>query len=320
MADVRRAAREWLVESAVLPGQYLVALSGGGDSLALAWAVSREAPAAGVRVGAVVVDHQLQAGSAAVAQRGADMASGLGLSPVLVKTVTVGSDGGPEEAARLARYEAFREAMEETGATGVLLAHSQDDQAETMVLGLARGSGPSALKGMAPRHDVFHRPFLTLPRATLRAALTDAGIDWWEDPHNSDERYARVRVRNTVLPVLEKELGPGVSESLARTAELFRQDSEALDALARTFFLAHREEHGPGRHSLNVALLLGEPAAIHTRALRMLVASVGGKPPTYAHMGHILTLLHRWKGQSALNLPGATLERRDGTMYASFVA
>jgi tRNA(Ile)-lysidine synthase len=187
MADVRRSVREWA--HSVTPGPYLVALSGGGDSLALAWAAGIEGPKLGFSVGAVIVDHQLQDDSAEVAGRAADQARELGLQPVLTKNVSVGSSGGLEEAARQARYQAFREAMAETGALGVLLAHTEDDQAETVVMGLARGSGPASLKGMAPADPPFWRPLLALPRSTLRRALEDAGVTWWDDPHNLDDRF-----------------------------------------------------------------------------------------------------------------------------------
>ena len=190
MADTRRAVREW-AQSLDKPseGLYLVALSGGGDSLALAWAAALELPKLGLQIGAVIVDHQLQTDSADVAARAARSAEGWGLSPVLTKVVKVGSGEGPEDAARQARYGAFSEALKETGAVGLLLAHTEDDQAETVVLGLARGSGPGSLKGMAKTDGPYHRPLLGVRREVLRSALTDAGEPWWEDPHNSDPRF-----------------------------------------------------------------------------------------------------------------------------------
>ena len=316
MADVRRAVREWAVEHAQAPTRYLVALSGGGDSLALAWALSHEAPALGFSVGAVVVDHQLQEGSGERAQHAAEVASSWGLGPVIIKKVSVGVAGGPEEAARTVRYQAFFEAMKETGAGGILLAHTRDDQAETVLLGLTRGSGPSALKGMPEVEGFSHRPLLSLARSTLRQALTDAGVSWWDDPHNTDDRFTRSRVRQRVMPVLEEELGPGVAESLARTAALFRRDSEALDGFALSVFDEHVDASTPQVCSIEVTHLIEQNPAVASRVVRSMVICVGGGAPNFAQMQQVEGLLTRWKGQSAIDLSGASLERRDGLLVA----
>ena len=318
MADVRRAAREWVGSLEASPGRalYLVGLSGGGDSVALAWALSHEAGPLGVEIGAVIVDHGVQPDSAEVARRAASDAEDLGLQPVIVKSVSIEGTSNLEDKARLARYRAFTEALRETGAQGVVLAHTLDDQAETVLMGLARGSGPSGLKGMATQDGTAHRPFLGLERATVRQALTDAGRSWWEDPHNADERFTRVRVRNTVLPLLEKELGPGVSGALARTAELFREDSEALDDEASRWFGQNAVAEDEGSWSLEVEKLEQESGAVQTRVLRLLVLRVGGGAPTYAHTAQIRRLLQAWKGQSAIDVPGASVERKDGRIYA----
>src|SRR5690606_16509861 len=190
----------------------LVALSGGADSLALAAATAFEAPRAGIRAGAIVVDHGLQEGSDAVAARAAEQARTLGLEPVLVTRVEVGTAGGPEAAAREARYAAILAAVTETGASAALLAHTPDDQAETVLLGLARGSGGASLMGMDADAGTLRRPLLGIRRATTRQACLDEGLEPWHDPHNLDPTYARVRVRERVLPVLEAELGPGVAD------------------------------------------------------------------------------------------------------------
>jgi tRNA(Ile)-lysidine synthase len=318
MADVRRAAREWAGSLDASPGRalYLVGLSGGGDSVALAWALSHEAGPLGIDIGAVIVDHGVQPDSAEVARRAASDAEDLGLQPVIVKSVSIEGTSNLEDKARLARYRAFTEALRETGAQGVVLAHTLDDQAETVLMGLARGSGPSGLKGMATQDGTVHRPFLGLERATVRQALTDAGHSWWEDPHNADERFTRVRVRNTVLPLLEKELGPGVSGALARTAELFREDSEALDDEASRWFGKNAVADDEGSWSLEVKMLEQVSSAVQTRVLRMLVLRVGGGAPTYAHTAQMRRLLQAWKGQSAIDVPGASVERKDGRIYA----
>ena len=318
MADVRRAAREWAGSLDAAPGRalYLVGLSGGGDSLALAWALSHEAGSLGLDIGAVIVDHGLQPGSLDIAQTAAAEAEALGLKPVLIKSVTVEGTANLEDVARVARHRAFSEALRETGAQGVVLAHSLDDQAETVLMGLARGSGPSGLKGMPGQDGILHRPFLGLSRATLRQALLDAGMTWWEDPHNADERFTRVRVRNQVLPVLEREMGPGVAQALARTAELFRSDATALDDEAATWFEAHATTLDDGSWALEVSDLEQVSVALQTRALRMLVVRAGGDAPTYAHTAQMRRLLEQWKGQSAVDVSGASVERRDGRIVA----
>ena len=318
MADVRRAAREWVGSLEASPGRalYLVGLSGGGDSVALAWALSHEAGPLGVEIGAVIVDHGVQPDSAEVARRAASDAEDLGLQPVIVKSVSIEGTSNLEDKARLARYRAFTEALRETGAQGVVLAHTLDDQAETVLMGLARGSGPSGLKGMATQDGTVHRPFLGLERTTVRQALTDAGRSWWEDPHNADERFTRVRVRNTVLPLLEKELGPGVNGALARTAELFREDSEALDDEASRWFEKNALVDDEGSWSLEVEKLEQVSGAVQTRVLRLLVLRVGGGAPTYAHTAQMRRLLQAWNGQSAIDVPGASVERKDGRIYA----
>lgn len=311
MADVRRALRGWGEENP--PGLYLVALSGGGDSLALAWAAGKELPALGFQVGAVIVDHQLQQGSAEVAHRAALQAEECGLSPVVIKTVRVRRGKGPEEAARTARYQALSEALGESGARGILLAHTEDDQAETVLMGLVRGSGPSSLKGMARSDGLYHRPLLEIPRHILRQALRDAGLSWWEDPHNDDEAFLRVRVRNSVLPVLEKELGPGVPGALSRTARLFREDSEALDDMAKKRVDA-LVSFSKNTASVEVEELLLEPLALSTRIVRSMISGVGGRSPRFDQMTQVMALVHSWRGQSVVSLTGASVERVDNRL------
>jgi tRNA(Ile)-lysidine synthase len=317
MADLRRAVRQWALTTADSPGHlYLVALSGGGDSSALAWAAGLELPKLGVEVGAVIVDHQLQADSAEVAATAAKRAESWGLSPVVVKTVTVGNNGGPEEAARTARYQAFADALATTNAQGILLAHTEDDQAESVLIGLTRGSGPSSLKGMAASEGHIHRPLLGLTRELLRRALVDAGETWWEDPHNVDSRYTRVRVRERVLPVLEQELGPGVSAALARTAELFRQDSNALDDLAATVFDSVVHTHAPGHLSVAVDEIEGLPDALASRVIKLLAESCGATALGYRHIREMMKLVRAWKGQADVSLSGARVGRSDGRIHA----
>ncbi|MER7791708.1 tRNA lysidine(34) synthetase TilS [Streptomyces sp. NPDC097640] len=213
----------------------LVACSGGADSMALASALAFEAPKLGVRAGGVTVDHGLQTGSDVRAAEVAERLRLLGLEPVESVAVSVGREGGPEAAARDARYAALDAAAERHGAVAVLLGHTRDDQAETVLLGLARGSGIRSLSGMAQVSGAggrYRRPFLRLDRQTARRACLAQSLPVWDDPHNVDPAYTRSRVRHEALPVLEKALGKGVVEALARTAQLSRDDADALDAWA----------------------------------------------------------------------------------------
>ncbi|HEY8588573.1 MAG TPA: tRNA lysidine(34) synthetase TilS [Naasia sp.] len=314
VADVRRAVREAL--SGLGPGSdrlVLVGLSGGADSLALAAATAFEAPRAGFRAGAVVVDHGLQDASAEVAERAAAAARGLGLDPVLVRRAQVGASGGPEAAARTARRDALEQAAAETGAVRILLAHTRDDQAETVLLGLARGSGPDSLSGMAVDSPPYLRPLLGVPRSATAATCEDLELEPWADPHNADPRYARVRVRRSVLPVLEAELGPGVAEALARTAEQLREDAAALDELAAEW-VEEVAEHSEAGIALPVAALAVGPAALRQRVLRLAVEGEFGVTPTRAQTLAVARLVTDWHGQGPVSLPGVRVERRDGLL------
>lgn len=318
IADVRRAVRAALpLPSPSEPSPFvLVALSGGPDSLALAAATSFEAPRAGCRAGAVIVDHGLQSDSAGIAERAAAQARDLGLEPVLVRRVTVGAVGGPEAAARTARYEALDAAAEETGAAAILLGHTLDDQAETVLLGLARGSGAASLQGMTPESGRYRRPLLGLRRATTEAFCVDSGLTPWRDPHNDDPAFTRVRVRRAVLPVLERELGPGVAEALARTAEQLREDSDALDRFAEEV-AEDLAEHTEAGIALPVAALAANPPALRQRLIRLAVASEFHVSLTRAQTLEVARLVTDWHGQSGVDLPGVRVERRDGLLRFS---
>ncbi|KQQ08575.1 tRNA lysidine(34) synthetase TilS [Rathayibacter sp. Leaf296] len=309
VADLRRAVRAGL-DGLERGSLVLVALSGGADSLALAAAVAFEAPRAELRAGVVIVDHGLQEGSDGVARRAAEQAHGLGLAPVLVEVVTVqeGEDG-PEAAARTARYRALADALEATGAAAVLLGHTLDDQAETVLLGLARGAGAASLHGMAPVSGPLRRPLLGLRRATTRAACADAGLEPWDDPHNVDVRYSRVRVRRSVLPVLEDELGPGVAEALARTAEQLREDGDALDAMALDWALELVGQNDDGHVTVDARGLAADPPALRQRIIRLVVSNEFGVSLSRAQTLAVAALVTDWHGQKGVDLPGVLATR-----------
>lgn len=312
IADVRRAVRT-LFAAAPTEKFVLVGLSGGADSLALAAATAFEAGRVGARAGAVIVDHRLQAGSADVAAAAADQARRLGLEPVLVLTVTVGTDSGPEAAARAARYAAFERALAQTGADAVLLGHTLDDQAETVLLGLARGSGPTSLRGMSVRNGPYLRPMLGIRRAQTRQFCADSGLLPWRDPQNLDPAYARVRVRETVLPLLERELGPGISEALVRTADALREDSDALDDLARAVLRDSWRSTAEGG-SIAVEALAAQSAAVRQRVIRFGAEAQFGAALERTHTLAIARLVTDWHGQEALDLAGVRVVRQDGVL------
>ncbi|WBU39407.1 tRNA lysidine(34) synthetase TilS [Homoserinibacter sp. YIM 151385] len=317
MADVRRAVRELLEERALPEGSLvLVALSGGPDSLALAAATAFEAPRAGLRAGAVVVDHGLQEGSAEVAERAAGQARELGLDPVRVRRMPP-SDGartGSLEAfARRGRYREIEAVVAETGARGALLGHTRDDQAETVLLGLLRGTGPAGL-GMDRVAGLRWRPLLGIPRAATVQACADQGLEPWDDPHNLERRFMRARVRHEVMPVLVRELGEQIPASLARAAELLGEDAEALDAMAEEVMedLVELEEAGL---SIGAAALAANPAALRQRIIRRAVEAEFHVALSRAQTLEIARLATGWHGQGRLDLPGFTAERSGGRIH-----
>ncbi|MBF9073558.1 tRNA lysidine(34) synthetase TilS [Streptacidiphilus fuscans] len=288
----------------------LVACSGGADSMALAAATVFEAAKLGVRAGAVTVDHGLQSGSTTRALEVAARLRALGLDPVDALGVNVPASrghGGPEAAARDARYAALAAAAERHGASAVLLGHTRDDQAETVLLGLARGSGTRSLSGMPAVTGRYRRPFLELERATTREACTVLDLPVWDDPHNIDPAYARARVRHEVLPVLEKHLGGGVVDALARTARLFRDDADALDVWA-----AQVETEVTHPDGLDAPRLAELPAAVRRRVLRRAALDAGapGGELFARHVEAMDLLVTSWRGQGPVHLPGNVRMRR----------
>jgi tRNA(Ile)-lysidine synthase len=314
VAAVRRAVRTVLTGlaapgAAAGPVRVLVACSGGADSVALAAAVAFEAAKLPVSAGLVTVDHGLQAGSDERAHTVADLGKRLGFEPARIMTVAVGTAGGPEAAARTARYAALAEAA--AGGAYLLLGHTLDDQAETVLLGLGRGSGPRSVAGMRPVDPPWLRPLLGIRRATTAAACAAEGLSTWDDPHNADPRYTRVRLRREALPLLEDVLRGGVAEALARTAELIRADLDALDGIAAAITADRCPECGAD--SLDVLTLAAQPAAIRTRVLRRWA---GAGPLTSAHLVALDALLTGWHGQGPVGLPGGCgAIRRHGRLH-----
>ncbi len=316
VAAIRGAARACLRDRA---DGVLVACSGGADSLALAAAVAFVAARLDRPVGLITVDHQLQDGSAQRAAIVAQWAIKEGFDPVLVRPVGVGGrPGGPEAAARAARYEALVAAAGECGAGAVLLGHTRDDQAETVLLALLRGSGPHALAGMAPsttRDGVcLIRPLLGVSRAQTRAACVFLGLSAWDDPHNQDLAFARPRARD-LLASLAASLGPATTANLARTARLVAADTAVLDDLAGQALPTATGHEG----DLDATVLAALPAAIRGRVLHAWARSLGcpGSALGLVHIDALDALVLRWRGQGPVHLPGGILVvRRAGRLQA----
>lgn len=277
-------AATWLPD----PGPWCVALSGGPDSLALTAAAAPVRPTT-----ALIVDHGLQPGSAAVAETARRQAMDLGCAAARVLRVTVGTAGGPEAAARTARYAALQAARD---GMPVLLGHTLDDQAETVLLGLGRGSGPRSIAGMRPSDPPWLRPLLDVRRRTTVEVCAELGLAAWEDPHNSDRRFTRVRLRTEVLPLLEDVLGGGVAEALARTAAALQEDTEALDEMGLDA-LSRAASPGGGVY---VAALAELPAALRRRAIRAWLLGGGASGLTDLQIRAVDALVTDWRGQGGV--------------------
>ncbi|MEZ5212984.1 MAG: tRNA lysidine(34) synthetase TilS [Gordonia sp. (in: high G+C Gram-positive bacteria)] len=273
-----------------------VALSGGPDSLALTAAAVR----AGLDVTALVVDHGLQDGSARAAERAAEAARGLGARARVLR-IEVCGPGGPEAAARRGRYAALDAARDDRP---VLLGHTLDDQAETVLLGLGRGSGARSLAGMAEWADPWGRPLLGIRRGQTRRACAEWGLNPWHDPQNDDPRFTRVRLRHEALPLLDDVLHGGVAEALARTAAQLRADAEALDSLAAGLLVRARTPDG-----LDAAELAAAPAALRTRALRAWLVEAGASAPSSRMMARVDALIADWHGQGPVAVGGDAATR-----------
>ncbi|MCH8563377.1 tRNA lysidine(34) synthetase TilS [Nesterenkonia sp. YGD6] len=327
--SVNRARRA--VEAVLDPeGLTLVACSGGADSLALAAAAgfhqqrrdggrdsaspdnSPSAPG-GARVGAVVVDHQLHPDSEAVTTTARAQLTRLGLHPVISVKATVDPDSGegPEAAARSARYRAFSQALAQTGATRILLAHTRDDQAEQVLLGLARGSGTRSLAGIPAVRGPFRRPLLGLTRAETEEICAHAQLSPWQDPANTDPRFLRSRVRTEILPYLEDQLSSSIRESLARTAQIAAEDAAYLDQEAKAHFELLLEDPGlQGQLRMALPALLGAPPAIRRRVIALAVVAAGGANPSFERLGAVEKLLAKTGSAGPIELEGGVSAHR----------
>jgi tRNA(Ile)-lysidine synthase len=299
LLDLRSAVRPFL-ENLTAGDSAIVAVSGGADSLALAYALVKEAPELAITLIAVTVDHQLQTGSGDQAKKVQEQLKSMGYQEVIIEKVSVVEKSGIEADARTARYAALDAIAHAYGASQIFLGHTRDDQAETVLLGLARGSGTRSLSGMATVNGKYARPFLQLTRLQTVAACDEAAITPWSDPHNANEKFSRVRVRNKVMPVMEEEIGPGIAAALARSAAILRDDADALDEMAQA--VISRVDLS----DLDCAGLAELPRAIRSRILRAAIYAAGAPSGSVSadHLSGVEALVTSWRGQGEASLPG----------------
>jgi tRNA(Ile)-lysidine synthase len=310
MVAVRNAVRRELAQSSA-GDRIILACSGGADSLALSYATAREGEKFALSLIGVTIDHQLQPGSRLQAERVIAQLHEMGIDKTEIRTVNVDVTDGVEASARRARYSALDEAAVTHDAGVILLGHTRDDQAEGVLLGLARGSGTRSLSGMASRNGKYVRPLLAITREQTVQACQEVKLDPWQDPQNSDRKYLRVRLRRQALPALEESIGPGVGAALARSAQLLRDDADALDLWALREFAAMNGG------LLEVAALADLPRAVRSRLLRLAIYAAGapGGSISAEHVSAVEALVTSWQGQGEVSLPGGVkVSRKSGRL------
>jgi tRNA(Ile)-lysidine synthase len=304
VAAVDRALR---AAGSLPPGATIVVgLSGGADSVALTDALASLRRRRGFRLVAAHLDHGLRPGSADDAAFCAALCESLGV-PLRVARADVRGRaarerGGLEQAARRERYACLRRVAEEERAVAVAVAHTRDDQAETLLLRLLRGAGATGLAAMRPRSGDLLRPLLGVSRAEVLDHLRTRGLSWREDPSNLDPAHRRNRVRHELLPWLEERFNPSVRAALARTASLLADEADHVRAEAEALLARIAREEGDALLVARVPLA-GAPTAVARAAIRLAVGRKGGLGRVGAvHVERVLQLA-RGKAPSGRRLP-----------------
>ena len=295
----------------------LVALSGGSDSVALTF-ILRELAANGefCVVALAHFNHHLRPTADRDEQFCRELAVRLGLPIVAggaeIREYAASERLGIEEAARRARYAFLHRSAADVGADRIAVGHTRDDQAETFLLKLIRGAGPTGLGGIYPRRDALVRPLLNASRTELRNYLTARGESWVDDESNTDLANARNRVRHRVIPELDAAYGGPTTASIARAADLAREDGAWLSELADKRYgeLASIDDQSI---SFSAASLAAEPAPIRRRLLRRALRDIAGvREVALEHVDAATDILN---GSSAgADLPAARLELRRGKL------
>ena len=299
LLELRQAVRFWF-EKLEPNSKVCIGVSGGADSLALAAAAKLESKNFSIDLVAVIVDHGLQANSAEIAEFAKQQLIKLGFQDIFVGKANVQITDGLEASARRARYKVFQQAIETYNPNTFLLGHTKNDQAEGVLLGLARGSGTKSLSGMQEVSGIFVRPLLGIDRATTEIACHESNIEYWVDPHNSNQDFTRVRVRDNILPLLENDVGPGIIDALARSAKILREDATALDEWAENIFRQVEPM------DIEISILATLPVAVRSRVLRMAIYAAGAPAGSIsaAHLEPIEAFVSDWRGQGHTSLPG----------------
>jgi len=278
--------------------------------MALALAAGFELPKLGIKVLAAIVNHNLQAGSGEVARATAKRLAALGIDSEILDIQVPKGKSGPEALARDARYLALETHRQELAADYIVLGHNLDDQAESVLLGLTRGSGLRSIAGMKVLDGFLVRPFLGIEKAVLSKACEDASLEYWVDPHNQDVAFTRVRIRK-LMQTIEAELGPGVNLALARTANLATEADDYLSIQARDLISAARVDGG-----FAVAVLSKAHVAVLHKALQMICMDSGAQSVSRSQVLSVAELIGNWHGQKPLSLSGITVERvRDQILF-----
>ena len=299
LLELRIAVRIWF-EKLEPNSKVCIGVSGGADSLALAVASKLEASNFPIDLVAVIVDHGLQENSGEIAQFAKQQLGKLGYQDVFIGKANVQVTDGIEASARRARYKVFQQAIETYNPNYFFLGHTKNDQAEGVLLGLARGSGTKSLSGMQEISGMFVRPLLGIDRATTEIACRESSIEFWNDPHNSNQDFTRVRVRENILPILENEIGPGIADALARSAKILREDALALDGWAESVF----GQVDP--QDIEISILADLPVAVRSRVFRLAIYAAGAPAGSISasHLEPIEAFVSDWRGQGHTSLPG----------------
>lgn len=320
---------EWRRLKLPTDGAAVVAVSGGADSVALLLALDELIKAAKLNIAAVVghVDHRLRKTSPADARWVKDLATEIGhavsISRVDVRKAAQRTADNLEQAARRARYTSFAALAQKRHARIVLTAHTADDQSETILLNLLRGSGADGLSGMQVVRPLKQNSKIVLARPLLSwAHRTDTEkycrerkVEFRRDEMNEDETFVRVRIRRRLLPLLET-FNPRIVEALTRTGDLLRADSAALDIAAQRLFELSVVDGSRNRNQMRIDLLTTAPTALTRRALRLWLEKCRGdlRRLELVHIRAVESLVNENRGGRLIELPGGSTIGRKGKL------